>query len=748
MSFLNRFSISTKLIAAFSMVALLLATVAGVGYFYLKLVNGRVIDVSVQTTSLQAVGEAEAGLKEIRSDIYQYFLIPTSQSPLTNTQAVIDQQQGQTKLSFEQEVIHVQSVMNAYRTGALTSAELAELATFDAAWDQHTRLLTEVLAQANTDQGREALHRLMGGDVLNSQAAVEASLKRLQDLVQGRASIAHVSSDTAFATATNLLTLAGVLGVILALGLGYLTGRNIVGPLRHMTRCLSQLQQGQLTSALPPALLARRDELGIAGRGLDATSRYLVEMAGVARQIAAGDLTAQVVPRSGEDELSTAFAQMIVNLRRLIDQAVESARQVSLASEQLHTTAGQANQAVHQISATMQQVARGASQHSQNITEMAHSVEAVQRTIDGVARGAEAQAQAVAQASTAMSQLSAMAEGIRQGAGAQAAGMERATAAYADLRGALAQVETTTDQVADGAQQAAQAAGQGAGLVTQTMNGVQKVRTATEQLAERVRRLGEQSAQIGSIIETIDDLASQTNLLALNIAIEAARAGEHGKGFAVVADEVRKLAERSSAATKEIAGLIRTIQSEAGETVQAMGQAGADVSAAVKLTDQTGAAFWDITHKSQGAADRIAEVRAAVATMREASGQLERTVTQAAEVTERNRAAAEAMGALNDHMVADLDRVSSVVEANTAATEQMMAEAGDITQGIESLASVSEENSAAVEQVSAGAEEMSAQVEEVTASAEALARMAQALQALEIQFNLDATTTAAAISQR
>ena len=128
----------------------------------------------------------------------------------------------------------------------------------------------------------------------------------------------------------------------------------------------------------------------------------------------------------------------------------------------------------------------------------------------------------------------------------------------------------------------------GTSVIVRATEQMRAIASSAEGAATSIGQLGDETAQITSIVNTIREIADQTNLLALNAAIEAARAGEHGRGFAVVADEVRKLAERTSNATTEITGMISTVQDGTREAIGRVKDMRETATASVSLANEAG----------------------------------------------------------------------------------------------------------------------------------------------------------------
>ncbi len=162
------------------------------------------------------------------------------------------------------------------------------------------------------------------------------------------------------------------------------------------------------------------------------------------------------------------------------------------------------------------------------------------------------------------------------------------------MAGRINNVSSQAQQTASVARQSLAAAQSGRQAVENTIGGMNTMREQIQETSKRIKRLGESSQEIGEITELISDITEQTNVLALNAAIQAASAGDAGRGFSVVAEEVQRLAERSADATRQIAALVKAIQTDTQDAVAAMERSTQGVVESTRLSDAAGSALTDI----------------------------------------------------------------------------------------------------------------------------------------------------------
>ena len=468
--------------------------------------------------------------------------------------------------------------------------------------------------------------------------------------------------------------------VIGAVAASVAVARTVTRPIEVVIEAASHIAIGDLSQANHGTAMSSSGELGRLAEAFGGIRQYMEELASLADRVAAGDLTREVTTRSEQDGLAQAFRYMIQRLRKMITELNKAAASVA-------ETAATVNDAAAQSEA-------GASQIAQTISQ--------------VAAGAADQARASTDTSMAMIELGQVIEQVGSGAAQTASSVDAQADAISSMALAINEAATASEQVNAAGAAAGKAAAKGADAVRETASGMDRIKMAVSTGATVVTNLGAKGTQIGAIVQTIDDIADQTNLLALNAAIEAARAGEQGKGFAVVADEVRKLAERSRAATKEIAALIAEVQKGTAEAVAAMQVGAREVETGTALAERSGMALDEI-------AGAVAASNAAVA---------------------RITTAVEAMEAASGNVVSASDTIAAIAQTTNQAAVSMGASALRVNDAVESIAAISEENSASAEEVSAATHELSDQAQGAVESASSLMGMSDKLRRLVNRWRL------------
>ena len=348
-------------------------------------------------------------------------------------------------------------------------------------------------------------------------------------------------------------------------------------------------------------------------------TRPIIELEGSAKEMAKGNLRMPDIPITSDDEigsLTQAFNDMHKNLKSLISQMTSTSEQLASSAEELTAGAQQSAQAATNVAETVVEVAGGMEKQLTNIDTAKENVDSASEDINSMT----VQAREAAENSASTKEAAIRGESLMQGAMTRMEQIEKSVMSSADV----------------------------------------------------VKKLGENSQQIGQIVESISAIADQTNLLALNAAIEAARAGEAGRGFSVVAEEVRKLAEQSQDSAEEIKKRIFVIQKDTEEAVVSM-QSGTD------------------------------EVQQGTAAIREVGEQFSKIM----------------------EMVNDIE---AQVRGISTSVDKVSTNTTNIVSAVDDIDDVSRKTSEHTQAISAAAEEQSASSEEIASASQALATLATDLQ--------------------
>ncbi|MUG48202.1 methyl-accepting chemotaxis protein [Paenibacillus woosongensis] len=198
-----------------------------------------------------------------------------------------------------------------------------------------------------------------------------------------------------------------------------------------------------------------------------------------------------------------------------------------------------------------------------------------------------------------------------------------------------------TSAVSEAAMQMKEQSEQGGDKVEKVMTQMGSIHKSVKYSVDSIEQLHKRSGEIEEIVQVMTQIATQTQLLSLNASIEAARAGEEGRGFAVVANQVKKLAEESAKSAEQIAELVRHIQQETLQAVQAINEGEHNVAVGIGIVQETGELFGSILSATDAVTSQIQEVSAATEEMVAETEQITAAIKQLAELAERNAAVSE-----------------------------------------------------------------------------------------------------------
>ena len=463
-----------------------------------------------------------------------------------------------------------------------------------------------------------------------------------------------------------------IFSTFLALFISYVVSR----PLKEITLKVKELSQGNFGQRIN---LSTNDEFGKIACAVNKLAEDLQKnVVNNIKKISEGEFDIELIQKDEKDEITPAInkltsiiKEMIEESKLLVDAATSGKLNVRGDSAKfsggyqeliqgLNNTFVAVVKPINESSKILELLAQGNltarmrgdypgdySVIKNNINSLAESFSSAVRDF----------ASAVKLTTNSSNEISSSIEEMAAGTQEQSSQTTEVAAAIEEMARTILETTQNAGTASQNAKRAGEIAGEGGKVVEETVEGMKRIAHVVSKASETVKQLGKSSDQIGEIIQVIDDIADQTNLLALNAAIEAARAGEMGRGFAVVADEVRKLAERTTKATKEIAGMIKQIQRDTKGAVESIEEGTEEVKKGRDLANKAGESLKGIISASNKVVDDVNQVAGASEEQSSAAEQISKNIEAISNVTNESTAgiqqvarSAEVLNKLTDNL--------------------------------------------------------------------------------------------------
>lgn len=461
------------------------------------------------------------------------------------------------------------------RDGQELDVLLFTLKEYFASAESTVGALNDSFDSSLTDEQRQSMREL-AATLLSTEVSLwhGRSIWRFQWLAQLIRDLAGELNDTGQSLAVHLTKVmlgAAAAALLIAVAIGYFLARSIVKDIIHVADVATQAAAGNLQAR---ASLESEDEVGHMAKAFN---------------IMLDRITALVSTEEERDRMQKQLVQFLVLVSDVGKGDLTKRGEVT--ADMFGNLADGFNLMIQRFSQLMKQVRQAA----ERVNSSAGKLRDNAGQMAGTARH-------------------------------QADESIKALGAVEQLASSMRQVSETAGASSEAARQVLKATEAGRLAVQETVHDMQRIQLAVQRMSKQVKALGDRSLEISQIVSTIRDIANQTNLLALNAAIEAAGAGEAGARFGVVADQVRKLAESSTQATREIAELVKVIQSETQHAVVAMEHETQTVEAGSASALRTGDVFKDISTIAQRSAELAQSIAAAAAEQTASTDQVGRSI--------------------------------------------------------------------------------------------------------------------------